>query len=438
MRPEDKTESPAPPPASATRADYFTDHGMNKRGTVQKPSKRILYLGSFLDESIVAERGLRSHNAAGSNRMMRIAQALRSTGLRPILLSPATSLRAVRKGGPWLHPAQVRRRGGVAVVYAPALNVIGLNMLTAPLFQLAVMWSILRQPLAGSLVYNFSPGLVLLTAWLALKRGLLIINNVEDVSVPRLSDWLRKTEARPAQQFVFWLCMCLVARMSDAYLVPTRRFLPYLPRKRSVEVVTGCIDIPPLADDLPAPPMCVLYAGKVEREHGIVQFVEALEILDATPAAARLRVDVSGAGSMSNWVTERLGRLTHISARQHGFVTFGQYTALLEQAHICVVLQNPEGRYAEFKTPSKIYEFLAHGKGVIATRVGDITELPANALVLLDGLSAEEIAARLNRLVVSPDKVADLQRHAGQHAAEAFSYDTVGRRLGRLLRGEAI
>ena len=127
--------------------------------------------------------------------------------------------------------------------------------------------------------------------------------------------------------------MHLVARMSNAYLVPTQRFLSYLPRKRAVEVVTGCIDIPPRADDFAIPPpLRVLYAGKIEREHGIVQFVEVLETLDVTPAAARLEADISGAGPMSDWVAGRLGRLTRIEARQHGFVTSAQY-ALLGQTY---------------------------------------------------------------------------------------------------------
>lgn len=399
---------------------------------------RVLYLGSFLDEAIVAERGLRSHNAAGSNRMQRLSQALRRAGFRPILLSPATSLRAVRKGGPWLHPARVRRRGGMAVVHAPALNVIGLNMLTAPFFQLAVMRRIRRRPLKGGIVYNFSPGLVLLTAWLAMTSGLRIVNNVEDVSVPVLSDWSRGSEARPVQQLVFWLCMHLVARMSDAYLVPTRRFLSYLPRKTSVEVVTGCIDIPSQADDVPAPPpLRVLYAGKVEREHGIVQFVEALEMLDRTGAATRLRADISGAGPMSDWVAGRLATLRSLPVTQHGFVSRAEYAELLGAAHVCVVLQDPDGRYADFKTPSKIYEFLGHGKAVITTPVGDVGELPRDALVLLGDLSAKEIAAHLDRLATGPERVAELQHNAGTHAVEAFSYETVGRRLGRLLTGVA-
>lgn len=410
---------------------------MKKSHTVQGPSKRILYLGAFLDEAIVAERGLRSHNAAGSNRIKRLSQALRRAGLRPIVLSPATSLRAVRKGGPWLHPARVRRYSGLVVVHAPALNVIGLNMLTAPLFQLAVMRRILRRPLAGSIVYNFSPGLVLLTARLAVMSGARVVNNVEDIYAPRLSDWTGRTDARPIQQLIYWLCMHIVARMADAYLVPTRRFLRYLPKKRTVEVVTGCIAIPSEQECASPPPLRILYAGKVEREHGIVQFVEALEMLDRVPTAASLRVDICGAGPMTGWVAERLGHLAVLSATQHGFVTSAEYETLLSKAHICVALQDPRGRNADFKTPSKIYEFLGHGKAVIATQVGDIGEIPEQVLIVLEGLSAEEIAEHLNRLTKQPDQAATLQAKAREHAIEAFSYETVGRTLAMLVRGTA-
>ena len=323
------------------------------------------------------------------------------------------------------------------MVHAPALNVIGLNILTAPFFQMAVMRRILRRPLAGSIVYNFSPGLVLLTALLAVMSGARVVNNVEDIYAPRLSDWTGRTEARPVQQLIYWLCMHLVARRADAYLVPTHRFLPYLPKKRTAEVVTGCIAIPSKQERAAPPPLCVLYAGKVEREHGIVQFVDALDMLDRLPTATGLRVDICGAGQMTGWVAERLGRLAVLSVTQHGFVTSAEYETLLGKAHVCVALQDPRGRNADFKTPSKIYEFLGHGKAVIATQVGDVGEIPAQALIVLQGLSAEEMAEHLNRLARQPEQVATLQAKAREHAIEAFSYETVGRTLAMLVRGTA-
>lgn len=403
----------------------------------QKAGGRILYLGSFLDEAIVAERGLRAHNAAGSNRMLRLSQALRRTGFRPILLSPATSLRAVRQGGPLIHPGRVRRHNGTAVVYAPAINILGLNMLTTLVFQVALLLRLMRRPVAGAVVYNFSPGLVVQTALLALRRGFRVINNIEDVSIPSLSDWRRKTEARPVQQLVFFACMALIARMSDAYLVPTKRFLSHLPRKTAA-VITGCIEIPPTSADMPAsPPIRVLYAGKIEREHGIVHFVEALAQLDATPEAGEFVADISGAGPMSDWVTKRIADIKTLRVTQHGFIAKHAYQQLLNQAHVCVALQDPKGRYAEFKTPSKIYEFLGYGKAVIATDVGDIGEIPDAALCRLKTLSAKEIGDQLMAFASNPQTLPALQSAARHHATATYALEQVGTRLHQIFLGKA-
>lgn len=230
--------------------------------------------------------------------------------------------------------------------------------------------------------------------------------------------------------------MNLVSRICDAYIVPTRRFLRYLPPKPT-EVITGCIEIPSISGaQLTPPPTRVLFAGKVEREHGIVQFVEALEALDKTPAAERLQADVCGSGNMLDWVAERLSRLTTLRATVHGFVSSTQYKELLGAAHICVALQDPAGRNAQFKTPSKIYEFLGYGKAVIATDVGDVREIAESALCMLNALNSAEIERHLFRLSQNPDTLEVLQGHARQHSIDYFSYEIVGARLRRLMGNE--
>lgn len=395
-------------------------------------SGRIMYLGSHLDETIVKERGLRSHNAAGSNRMKRLALALRAADFRPIIVSPATSLRAHSPSGPLLHPARVRRVNGIAVIYAPALNIVGLGALTSLFFQIVVILRVRRQNLAGAIIYNFSPGLALLALWLALERKLTLVNNIEDVSVPSLSDWSRNADARPIQQLVFWACMNIVARVSDSYVVPTKRFLDYLPRRRT-ETVTGCIHTPTtMSSNTPQPPLRLLYAGKIEREHGILQFADALLALDTKSAAKLVHVDVTGAGSETNKLAQKLRGLKNLNATLHGFVSSVQYGELLANAHVCVALQNPRGRYAEFKTPSKIYEFLGFGKAVIATPVGDIASLPHDTLIVIEQLDATSIANAILELVEGPDRTRSLQICAHDYARSNFSYAKVGARLSGL------
>jgi glycosyltransferase involved in cell wall biosynthesis len=344
------------------------------------------------------------------------------------------------KGGPLLHRGRVRRHGGVVVVYAPAFNLFGLNILTRPFLQLLLVIRLMRRSVAGAIVYNFNPGLVILTAWLALTSDLRIIHDVEDVSVPTRSDWSYRSEARPIQQLVFWISMHLIARMSDGYIVPTRRFLRFLPTRPRVAVITGCIDVPsesPVARSATTSsekPLRVLFAGKIAGEHGIVQFVEALVLLDATPTAVRLRVDITGTGPMSGWVTERLQELRTLKVVQHGFVSGTIYRALLADAHVCLALQDPQGRFADYKTPSKIYEFLGHAKAVIATDVGDIRAIPDDALIVLDALTSDSIAAHLVVLAQDPQRVALLEANAHCHAITNFSFAEVGWHLGQILR----
>lgn len=394
---------------------------------------RVVYLGGYVDEGIVRERALRSHNAAGSNRMVRIARALAAAGFRPILLSPATSLRAGRRGTR-VYPSRVHRAGRVPVVFAAMVNIPGLNVLVSPVMQFLALRGVLRKgDTVAAVIYNFNPSLVLLAAYLKYVWRLPLVQNVEDVSEPRLSDWLPGAHARPVQQLVFWISQHIIARMVAGYIVPTRRFLDHLPAKTGVAVVTGCIAIEGEAPQTAAPPLRVLFAGKIEREHGVHTLVEALKLLDDCSPAPEIEVDVTGGGDMADWVRHEFAGLTRIRARYHGFVSGEVYRELLISAQICVALQDPEGRYASFKTPSKVYEFLGYGKAVIATDVGDIAELDGDILIVLPALDATALAAALGRLAGDPEATASLRRRAWAFAGTHFSYQAVGAVLRDLI-----
>lgn len=395
---------------------------------------RVIYLGGYVDDAIVRERGLSTHNAAGSNRMARIAQALAAAGLRPVLLSPATSLRAGRRGQ-LLYPLRIHRAGRAPVIFAAVLNIPGLNIATTVLMQFIALRGILRKGnVKTAVVYNYNISLVLLSAYLKYCWHLPLVHNVEDIAEPRMLDWLPGRRARPVQQLVYWVCQHAIARIASSYVVPTRRFLDHLPQKSAVAVVTGCIAIQG-APPLPAsPPLRVLFAGKIECEHGVHTLVEALKLLDAQSPVPAIEVDVTGGGEMADWVRRELADLTSIPARYHGFVTGSKYRELLSAAHVCVAQQDPKGRHASFKTPSKVYEFLGYGKAVIATDVGDIGELDGDALIALPALDPAALADVLNNLASDTNKTVSLRRRARAHAEAHFTYLTVGKSLHELMQ----
>ena len=332
--------------------------------------------------------------------------------------------------GAFLHPVRVRKRKSAPVVFAPAFNIFGINVLFAWFFQFLCLRAILKnEKVGGAIIYNFNPSLVVLCAYLKYVRRLPILNNIEDISIPTLKDWSHNTEASPVQQIVFYFCMNLIARMADGLVVPTRRFLNYLPGNTPSVVVTGCIADMDTPDREPVEEndrLQVLYAGKLQREDGIVEFVRALQQLDALDEPPNIRVEISGSGGMADWVREQLGTLRTIKATYHGFVSTSDYVKLLRRSQICVALQNPTGRYADFKTPSKMYEFLGYGKAVIATDAGDIRDMPKDSILILDRLEPGAIAEKLMWLCADSTRTAALQTAAQRHAKECFSYAAVG------------
>ena len=100
-----------------------------------------------------------------------------------------------------------------------------------------------------------------------------------------------------------------------------------------------------------------------------------------------------------------------------------------------MALQDPQGRHASFKTPSKVYEFLGCGKAVIATDVGDIAELGNDVLIVLPTLTPHAIAAALDKLTVDQELLATLRWRSRAYSEQNFSYGAVGVVLRALLLG---
>jgi glycosyltransferase involved in cell wall biosynthesis len=88
-------------------------------------------------------------------------------------------------------------------------------------------------------------------------------------------------------------------------------------------------------------------------------------------------------------------------------------------------------KFANAGFPFKLGEFLASGKAVIATSVGDVPNYLFNDInaLLINPNSAEEIIDALLLLIEDPDKRKALGAEARKTAERCFDSDTVGMRL---------
>jgi len=370
--------------------------------------------------------------------MARLGAAFADTGRRVIILSPAVSLR-VACGSRLIYPPRLRRSGGVLVVFGRAVALPLLGALSSFVFFPVLLYRICaRHQVEAVVIYNFSPLLLLVALITRCLLRIPLYHDVEDVSVPRFADWREDTEARPVQQLVFYFCMAGISRLSAGAILPTRRFSEFLPRPMPVEIVTGCMEVPPergRRGDLHSKrKIHLLFAGKIEKEHGIALFIDALRILGRDGHLDEaLQVDICGGGALSDWVRRQLRELPLAGVTFHGFVADEEYRRLLNQADICVALQRSQGRYSTFKTPSKVYEYLGNGKTVVATDVGDLAELPIEVIAICHRPAPADLAAVLAGYLQNRARVEAQGLAARRYASEHFATARVGSRLARFM-----
>ena len=113
-----------------------------------------------------------------------------------------------------------------------------------------------------------------------------------------------------------------------------------------------------------------------------------------------------------------------------GFLNTNDYYTLLNGCDIfCMTRVN--SKFANAGFPFKLGEFLASGKAVIATNVGDVPNYLFNGVnaMVINPDSVEEIVDALLILIEHPDKRQVLGIEARKTAEKFFDSDTVGMKL---------
>ena len=164
------------------------------------------------------------------------------------------------------------------------------------------------------------------------------------------------------------------------------------------------------------------FIGSFGPWHGVEVLAQAIRKI---PAAARIRFLLVGSGSLLGQVKELLA-----SEEQNGRVLFtgsvkhSEVPALLDACDILVSPHIPLAANAEFfGSPTKIFEYMAMGKGIVASRLGQIGEVLSNeeTALLVEPGNIEELSQALVRLAESES----LRERLGQAArCQAIEHHT--------------
>jgi glycosyltransferase involved in cell wall biosynthesis len=398
--------------------------------------ERVLYLSYFYPLEVVKSRGLPTRNIAAYNRTKRVVGALASAGRSVHVVSPGICARC--GFSPKLFHGSYRTiEGGIDVIAAPALVVpfIGATVDTL-LFPLWTLLLIRRFRFDGAMIYNYSPSFVLV-ALLLRMLGIPFVAQIEDIAVPARSDWRTAGETRPIQQLLLWLCMKMVVGMSTGFMVPSRRFQSFLPREKPCLIVPGCVGSAELAEYHRArlrAPIRVLFVGRYEAEHGVDLLIATLRLLRSqVSVAAHFTFDCCGTDNYPVELRALSASGDNPTIRLHGLLSDHEYRDLLAETAVALVLQKGQGRQAYLQSPSKTYEFLAAGKLVIATDVGDLECLSGTQLIMLQKETAEEMVSILAEIVESPEKYEIIAQAARDFSLRESSSEAVGEKLTAFL-----
>ena len=403
--------------------------------------RHLFYIGGYLDEETAKERRIPARNAAGSNRMLRVSNALVCGGYLPTIISPGVTFRS---GGFYClnFKENIKFTSGVRIIFCPSL---GIKYFSA-LFAWAMIIRTIRScnmhgereksPLA--ITYNYNPTLAIVALYLKYFLGFTIIHNIEELTRPQMPDFLASKiiGTGVAKDFLYSFCCKLITSLSSKIITPATRFLTSKSQVLRAEVVTGCFDGQYLAEvDREATQgiLNILLSGKISNEHGASLLFDTLDLLDPKVGHGTIVVNICGHGDQLQAVVSRSKGLRNIEVVVHGFISDESYRSLLRTSNICLALQSPLDRFANTHTPSKTYEFLGSGKTVIASNVGDLHLLPRQVIFICDPYSADKLADLIRNLLENPDLIQEYSKSAKIYAAEHFSYESVGAKLRTLI-----
>lgn len=172
------------------------------------------------------------------------------------------------------------------------------------------------------------------------------------------------------------------------------------------------------------------FVGSFGPWHGVLVLAEAIKLISA---AAPVRFLLVGTGALHDEM-KRLLRAETETGRVifSGAVGHEQVPGLLDASDVLVSPHVPLAAGADFfGSPTKLFEYMAMGKGIVASRLGQIGEVLTHdeTALLVEPGNARELSDAIMQLVESRDLRESLGAAARQAAIERHTWKHNARRI---------
>jgi len=381
------------------------------------------------------------HGTGASSRIFNYARGMQAAGARVRVLSvespsSASSLNTVVRGE--YRGVPFEYTSGRTTRAPSFLERRALNLAKGPRFALAALrWAASAGGLDAVLVYSRSPGWIAL-AWVGCRlHGAALLH--EDCELPFV--WRHETVSTALQRWLYERIVfkafdgCLViSKYLDAYC---RRHLRPGDRTLLVPILVDVDDVATEEEVAAAPRDRVAYCGYMDHR-------EMRSVVDAFAAVApefpELRLQLIGGWLQPARKPALLARLRELGLSDRvdltGKVSREELFALLRDARVHL-LPRATASFSDAGLPTKVAEYLASGRPVVVTAVGDLPRYLTDGsdVYFAQSDDADAFAARLRDALEHPGEAAEVGRRGRETAKLRFDPATHGGRIVAFIDG---
>lgn len=158
------------------------------------------------------------------------------------------------------------------------------------------------------------------------------------------------------------------------------------------------------------------FAGTFGQWHGVPELAEAIIELNADPTVhSRLFFVLYGDGPLGPMIREKLRHFENVR-----FTGIVEYEHIQDYLAVCDILLAPHGNPLDgrdfFGSPTKLFEYMAMEKGIVASRLGQMEEVleDGRTAILVNPGDYKDLTRGILQLVNNPEQIARLGQNARQ------------------------
>lgn len=183
--------------------------------------------------------------------------------------------------------------------------------------------------------------------------------------------------------------------------------------------------------DIPPERIVVGFAGTFGQWHGVPELTEAILRLNAASLwREKLVFVLFGDGYLRPMMQDRIGHFSNVR-----FTGIVEYEYIQDYLSICDILLSPHGQTPDgrefFGSPTKLFEYMAMGKGIVASDLGQIGEvlIHGETGLLVEPGNVEDLVRKIISLAEHPDQAERMGRNARRVICERHTWYQNARRV---------